>query len=135
MRVFGCVQTGTLTQNVMRFLQCSINGNIYGARSPFSHTHSHSTHTPLTCTHSHSLHSSVHPFTAHPGKEAVVGQAYTGFIDSRLQSALDARDARVLEFFEHLAVCQTVRPEHSEDGSIDYQAQSPDEKALVEAAR
>jgi magnesium-transporting ATPase (P-type) len=29
-----CKQTGTLTQNVMRFIQCSINGNILGTFYP-----------------------------------------------------------------------------------------------------
>lgn len=65
----------------------------------------------------------------------MTGQPYTGFVDDRMQNALDNRDEKLLDFFEHLAVCQTVRPEKTDDGERDYQAQSPDEKALVEAAR
>lgn len=69
------------------------------------------------------------------GKPAIQGQPYSGFIDPRMQDALDRRDTNVLDFFKHLAVCQTVRPEVADDGTREYQAQSPDEKALVEAAR
>ena len=38
------------------------------------------------------------------------------------------------DFLILLSVCHTVIPENSEDGSIHYNAASPDEKALVEAA-
>ena len=38
-------------------------------------------------------------------------------------------------FFKLLALCHTVMPEYGEDGSLQYQAQSPDENALVSAAR
>ncbi len=40
----------------------------------------------------------------------------------------------VEDFLILLSVCHTVIPENSEDGSIHYNAASPDEKALVEAA-
>ncbi|CAB4068348.1 E7.6.2.1 [Lepeophtheirus salmonis] len=39
------------------------------------------------------------------------------------------------EFFRLLAVCHTVMPEINSDGNLEYQAQSPDENALVSAAR
>jgi phospholipid-translocating ATPase len=39
------------------------------------------------------------------------------------------------EFFLAIALCHTALPEKSEDGSIDFQASSPDELALVRAAQ
>jgi phospholipid-translocating ATPase len=44
-----------------------------------------------------------------------------------------SRKAR--HFIICMALCNTVVPEAKEDGSIEYQASSPDEHALVEAAR
>ena len=38
-------------------------------------------------------------------------------------------------FYRLLALCHTVMPEHLPDGGLQYQAQSPDENALVSAAR
>jgi phospholipid-translocating P-type ATPase (flippase) len=46
-----------------------------------------------------------------------------------------SRAGAVIEFFVALAICNTVFPDHLEDGSIDYQAESPDELALVLGAR
>jgi magnesium-transporting ATPase (P-type) len=40
----------------------------------------------------------------------------------------------VNEFFTLLSLCHTVMPEEK-DGKIIYQAQSPDENALVSASR
>ena len=37
------------------------------------------------------------------------------------------------DFFRSMAICHTVRPDEKEDGTIVYQAESPDEKALVDA--
>ena len=68
------------------------------------------------------------------GKPAVQGQPYTGFICDAMRAKLDKNDAHFADFFRLLALCHTVRPEPLADGGIDYQAQSPDEKALVEAA-
>jgi len=57
-----------------------------------------------------------------------------GFVDERLQAKLDERDPKTEAFFRLLAICHTVRVEVVE-GVPEYQAQSPDEKALVEGAR
>jgi magnesium-transporting ATPase (P-type) len=43
-------------------------------------------------------------------------------------------DKDVLTFFTLLSLCHTVMPEEK-DGKLTYQAQSPDENALVSAAR
>ena len=41
---------------------------------------------------------------------------------------------RVAIFLRMMAVCQTVVPEINESNEIEYQASSPDEAALVQAA-
>lgn len=48
--------------------------------------------------------------------------------------AIKKGDRDVHTFFSLLALCHTVMPEEK-DGKIIYQAQSPDENALVSAAR
>lgn len=55
-------------------------------------------------------------------------------IGRELLEAVAAGNARVLDFFKMLAVCHTCQSEVNSDGSLTYQAQSPDEKALVEGA-
>lgn len=56
------------------------------------------------------------------------------FMDMDFLNAL-SRSKDVQEFFRVMAVCHTVRPEEKEDGVVVYAAESPDEKALVDAAR
>ena len=46
----------------------------------------------------------------------------------------DPPDKHVASFFIHLALCNTVIPGQSDDGTIVYQASSPDEEALVQGA-
>ena len=58
------------------------------------------------------------------------------FYDQSLLDEVVRGDPDTQEFFRLLSVCHTVMPEWSEDGTrLDYQAQSPDENALVSAAR
>uniref|UniRef100_A0A669CC41 Phospholipid-transporting ATPase n=1 Tax=Oreochromis niloticus TaxID=8128 RepID=A0A669CC41_ORENI len=85
-------KTGTLTQNIMVFSKCSINGQMY-VRALFK------------------------------------------FFDSSLVEAIKMEDPAVQEFFRLLALCHTVMPEEKSEGNLVYQAQSPDEGALVTAAR
>jgi phospholipid-transporting ATPase len=55
---------------------------------------------------------------------------YVNFCDE----ALDHENSRVVDFFTHLATCHTVVAEE-EDHKIEYKASSPDELALVNAAK
>jgi phospholipid-transporting ATPase len=45
------------------------------------------------------------------------------------------RREMIEEFLTILSVCHTVIPEEAENGEVKYQASSPDEAALVTAAR
>ncbi|CAG9566195.1 unnamed protein product [Danaus chrysippus] len=56
------------------------------------------------------------------------------FFDSKLLKAVRRGDRHVFDFFRLLALCHTVMPEQK-NGRLEYQAQSPDESALVSAAR
>ncbi|XP_071559321.1 phospholipid-transporting ATPase ID isoform X4 [Temnothorax nylanderi] len=56
------------------------------------------------------------------------------FYDPALLEAVKRENQDVHSFFSLLALCHTVMPE-DKHGKIEYQAQSPDEAALVSAAR
>src|SRR5690606_25193111 len=57
------------------------------------------------------------------------------FYDRNLLAAIDQSDEHCCRFFTLLCVCHTVMAEEKEGGALVYQAQSPDEGALVSAAR
>uniref|UniRef100_A0A7N8X5J6 Phospholipid-transporting ATPase n=1 Tax=Mastacembelus armatus TaxID=205130 RepID=A0A7N8X5J6_9TELE len=96
-------KTGTLTQNIMTFNKCSINGKGYGEQVNFSWNQLAD---PKFVFHDHSLMEMVRE--GNPEAQA---------------------------FFRLLALCHTVMPEEKREGELFYQAQSPDEGALVTAAR
>lgn len=56
------------------------------------------------------------------------------FYDTTLLDAVRRGDPDCYNFFRLLALCHTVMSEER-DGKLEYQAQSPDEAALVSAAR
>ncbi|XP_047740035.1 phospholipid-transporting ATPase ID-like [Hyalella azteca] len=112
-------KTGTLTRNIMAFNKCSINGQTYGEiLDP-------RTGEPVEITEGmRSVDLSQNPYYEPSFK----------FYDSALTDALKSRDKNCQEFFRLLALCHTVMPE-VKNGKLEYQAQSPDEGALVSAAR
>ncbi|KAM4735241.1 phospholipid-transporting ATPase ID [Anableps anableps] len=107
-------KTGTLTQNIMTFNKCSINGQTYGEVmdslgkqpkrldfTPFNHLAD-----PDFC-----------------------------FYDEKLLESVKVGDLHTHEFFRLLSLCHTVMSEEKSEGELVYKAQSPDEGALVTAAR
>lgn len=56
------------------------------------------------------------------------------WFDKELLNAVRSDEENAHNFFRLLALCHTVMPDQKE-GKLEYQAQSPDEAALVSAAR
>ncbi|XP_026842590.1 phospholipid-transporting ATPase ID isoform X9 [Drosophila persimilis] len=112
-------KTGTLTQNIMTFNKCSINGRTYGdvidlrTGEPIEVTEA------LQCV----------DFSANPHHESDFR-----WYDRTLLDAVRSNEEHSHVFFRLLALCHTVMAETVE-GKLEYQAQSPDEAALVAAAR
>ncbi|KAJ2550178.1 aminophospholipid translocase [Coemansia sp. RSA 1933] len=101
-------KTGTLTQNIMEFRQCSVGGVMYADVVEAGKR-------------------------ARVVDGEVVGQY--DFTQLREQLADSERNALVFEFFQLLATCHTVIPERlPSGGGFEYQASSPDEGALVKGA-
>ncbi|XP_029025689.1 phospholipid-transporting ATPase IC [Betta splendens] len=109
-------KTGTLTQNIMQFKKCSISGHSYG---------------DPTTAEGVSL-DRGRPVDWEWNRYA---DKKFQFMDNCLVARVRARkDKDATEFFKLLSLCHTVMVEHKDDELV-YQAASPDEGALVTAAR
>ncbi|KAJ3167595.1 hypothetical protein HDU88_002041 [Geranomyces variabilis] len=125
-------KTGTLTRNIMEFKKFSVAGVIYGAGM-------------VDDDDSKALkgESVLPPKAKNDGPGMKVEDATTRppFWDDLLETHLSARDtgqhASLSEFFLALAICHSVlvTPTNDPDDPPVYKASSPDEAALVNAAR
>uniref|UniRef100_A0A8C2ID72 Phospholipid-transporting ATPase n=1 Tax=Cyprinus carpio TaxID=7962 RepID=A0A8C2ID72_CYPCA len=103
-------KTGTLTQNIMTFNKCSINGKSFG--DVIDH------------------YSGQMDFSFNR-----LADPKFLFYDHSLVEGVKLELPDVHAFFRLLALCHTVMAEEKREGDLVYQAQSPDEGALVTAAR
>ncbi|XP_042070894.1 phospholipid-transporting ATPase ID, partial [Haplochromis burtoni] len=112
-------KTGTLTQNIMTFNKCSINGKAYGDLYDFSGERVEITERTERVDFSWNN----------------LADPKFSFHDHSLVEMVRSGNPETQEFFRLLSLCHTVMPEEKKEGELNYQAQSPDEGALVTAAR
>ncbi|TDH69843.1 hypothetical protein CCR75_002347 [Bremia lactucae] len=117
-------KTGTLTCNVMEFRKCSIDGVSYGSGM---------TEIGRAALVRAGKDVPMEPTLAYDQTP----MPFVNFVDPTFFEAMHNSTDHALNiyaFFEHLAVCHTVIPEHLESGEVRFSASSPDEQALVAGA-
>ncbi|URE19406.1 ATPase, class [Musa troglodytarum] len=118
-------KTGTLTRNLMEFFKCSIGGEAYG--------------TGVTEIEKGQVQRTGKKMNEVNRSDTAVHEKGFNFDDARIMCGAwrNERDPEICkEFFRCLALCHTVLPEGDESPEkITYQAASPDEAALVTAAK
>jgi len=120
-------KTGTLTRNLMEFFKCSIGGEMYG--------------TGITEIEKGGAERAGIKIDDDEGKRSAnaVHEKGFNFDDARIMRGAwrnEPNPEACKEFFRCLAICHTVLPEGEETPEkISYQAASPDEAALVAAAK
>uniref|UniRef100_A0A4W6FW35 Phospholipid-transporting ATPase n=1 Tax=Lates calcarifer TaxID=8187 RepID=A0A4W6FW35_LATCA len=116
-------KTGTLTQNIMSFNKCSINGQTYESLK-------HLVFVLLSGEVTDPLGPQLDFTPFNP-----LADPDFCFYDDTLLESVKVGDLHTHEFFRLLSLCHTVMSEEKSEGELVYKAQSPDEGALVTAAR
>jgi magnesium-transporting ATPase (P-type) len=126
---------GTLTDNVMDFRKCSINGKAYGRGS---------TEIGIARLRREGKLDQIRQLEEHAeererNKQFVRPVPYVNFDSPEMIAALKGQHGKeqqdmVFEFFLHLALCHTVVVDYDEPRNIKISASSPDESALVAGA-
>jgi phospholipid-transporting ATPase len=128
-------KTGTLTCNMMEFRKCYIQGISYG----FGTTEIGRAAARRIKALSPAEESDTMSNKGAKSLAQVILDPSISFDDPRLLEHLRDYNSKqshaVHEFLTLLAVCHTVIPETTSNGGIAYRAASPDEEALVKAAR
>ncbi|KAI4328339.1 hypothetical protein L6164_020698 [Bauhinia variegata] len=117
-------KTGTLTRNLMEFFKCSIGGEVYG--------------NGVTEIERELAERNDMKIEENTSAKGVLEKGFN-FDDARIMRGAWRNEPNpdiCKEFFRCLAICHTVLPEGDESPEkIRYQAASPDEAALVTAAK
>ncbi len=117
-------KTGTLTRNIMEFKMFSTGRDMFGQFSADEQGDDDEV-----------FGAGAAGSGASKDKSAVFQDAKcSALLKGESVQGVHATTAQVKEFFNLLAVCHTVVPEWSDAGELTYQAESPDEGALVKAA-
>ncbi|RHZ68264.1 hypothetical protein Glove_296g27 [Diversispora epigaea] len=138
-------KTGTLTQNVMEFKKCTINGISYGQGETDTTRSAKLSEHGASSFKNDEMNLAAEKDLMLQEMSTIFNNKYMSsnvtFIDSKLYQDLRADDQQskaIQDFFSALALCHTVLVEHPDENNpyrIDYKAQSPDEAALVGCAR